>query len=398
MKLPKFALSLGEQAFASGFTFCLFLAAARLLGQPGLELYTALFSLNQSFSFFLFGLVLLPMASSTGKDAGKQLGISIVLLGGLLLIFALVSPLAMRFFSSFEGRITPQTWLLSLGFFVSQCMYEATRWLSIRLSGARTAFAVTVTRFVLFFAGILMIGAGRLDTLSFVLAQVAVNGVAMIGFAFGLRNIVHEVHLALPDRHAIKHFANLGTSVANFMTNFVTLALVDRGLGSAALAAFQALRSATNPIGLLSQVIDNHVSADLARSGRSFTGMARAMRYALIGSAMLLLLTTLLGPQVVHLLFGDALAQHWILLPLLLMASLAHALTRPVFVDWRLAGDTRALNLYTLLVIAVVLPALVLLGWVGWTLSMITIFSLLPTTALLVHVLRGTNRSMEPPQ
>lgn len=398
MRLPRFALSLGEQALASGFTFCLFLAAARFLDQPGLELYTALFSLNQSFSFFLFGLVLLPMASSTGKDAGKQLGISIVLLGSLLLVFALTSPLAMRFFSSFEGRITPQIWFLSLGFFVSQCMYEATRWLTIRLSGARTALAVTVTRFVLFFAGILMIGAGRLDTLSLVLAQVAVNVVAMIGFAFGLRNVFHEVHLALPDRHAIKHFANMGTAVANFVTNFATLALVDRGLGSAALAAFQALRSATNPIGLLSQVIDNHLSADLARSGRSFIGMARAMRYALIGSAVLLLLATLLGSQIVHLLFGDELAQHWILLPLLLMASLAHALTRPVFVNWRLAGDTRALNLYSLLLIGVVLPALTLLGWAGWTLAMITLFALLPGTALVVSVLRRPASPMEPNQ
>lgn len=398
MRLPSVALSLGEQVFASGFTFCLFLAAARVLEQPALELYTALFSLNQAFSFFLFGLVLLPVASSTGEDAGKQLGTSIILLGGLLLAFALICPLAMRFFSTLDGRITLQLWLIELGFFASQCIYEAARWLSIRLKGARAALVVTMTRFMLFFSGIMLTGAGQLDAISFVLVQVAVNVVAMIGFSLSLRKAFQVVRLELPNRHVIHNFANLGTSVANFMTNFATTALVDRGLGGAGLAAFQALRSATNPIGLLSQVIDNHLSADLARSGRSFTYIGRAMWLALAGSAVLVLLAMLLGPQLVRLFFGEAFVGHWILLPLLLIASLTHALTRPIFVNWRLAGNVRALNIYSLLLIVVMLPMLVLLGWAGLTLAMITLFALLPATALAAHFLGQSVRPLVPRQ
>lgn len=396
MKLPKMALSLGEQIFASGFTFCLFLVAVRLLDQTSLELYTALFSLNQSLSFFLFGLVLLPMASSTGENSGKQLGISIILLGVLIFGFAIVSPLLMRLFASFEGQITAQLWFLSLGFFASQCMYEATRWLSIRLKGVRDAFVVTLTRFVIFFVGILLIGAEHLDAMSFVIAQIAVNAIAMIGFVFTIRTVFHEIHFVLPDRTAIHHLSNFGTAVANFLTNFATVVLVDRGFGGAGLAAFQALRSATNPIGMLSQVIDNHHSADLARSGRSFTGMDYVMRYVLIGSAVLLLMATLLGPLIVDLLFGDDFAKYWVLLPLLLMASLAHALTRPIFVNWRLAGDTEALNLYSQLLIVAVLPALVLLGWTGWTLVMIALFALLPVTALVVNYLLRPSQFKNP--
>ena len=385
MKLTKVALSLSEQVFASGFTFCLFLAAARLLDQPSMESYTALFSLNQSFSFFLFGLVLQPIASSAGKNTAEQLGISIVLLFGLLMVFALFSPLAMHFFASFEGRITPQLWLLSLSFFTSQCIYEASRWLVIRLKGPRSAFVITATRFALFFVGILWLGAERLNATGFVLAQVMLNMVAAIGFAIVMREVFHEIRLAIPDRRAIHHFANLGTSMANFITNLVTVALVDRGLGGIGLAAFQALRSATNPIGLVSQVIDNHFSAELARSGSNIAVKSHAMRGILIVSALLLLIATLAGPHIVDFLYGQKFSDYWVLLPLLLMASLAHALTRPIFVSWRLTGNSRALNLYSLLLLLAVLPAIMLLGWAYWTFTMIAVFSLLPLAALVAN-------------
>ena len=388
MKLPKVVFPIFEQAVASGFTFCLFLAGARLLAQPALELYTTLFSLNQSFSFFLFALVLLPVATSTGEDSGKQLGISIVLLGGLLLGFALASPLAMHFFASVKGRITFQLWLLSLGFFSSQCVYEAARWLTIRLKGARTAFAITITRFVLFFAGILLVGENRLDATTFTLAHIAVNIMAMTGFAYTLRGVFHEVHLALPDRRAIKHLANLSTSIANFTTNFATVALVDYGFGGTGLAAFQAIRSATNPIGLLSQVIDNHFSADLARTGRTFTGFGRAMHYVIPASALIISLAMIFGNKIVYLLFGKEFTVYWFLFPLLLLASLTHALTRPIFVNWRLTGDNRAQGIYSLLVICVLLPLLVFFGKIGWTRVMISLFALLPAAALVVIPLR----------
>ncbi|MCH4565437.1 hypothetical protein MKP05_20260 [Halomonas sp. EGI 63088] len=386
MRSKTVLLSLGEQIFASGFTFFLFLVAVRQLDQTALEIYTGLFSLNQSFSFFLFGLVLLPMASSAGEDAGKHLGVSIVLLVILLLVFALASPLAMNFFTSFEGRITPQLWLLALGFFASQCAYEAARWLTIRLKGSRSACPVTMTRFALFFSGMFLIGAEQLDATNFTLMQIVVNAMAVIGFTFAMRDALHEVHPSLPDRSAIRHLANLGTAVANFATNFATVILVDRGLGEAGLAAFQGLRSATNPIGLISQVIDNHFSAELARSGRSFTETDRIKRVALTGSAILLTLATLLGPQIVNLLFGDRFAEYWVLLPLLLMASLSHALTRPIFVKWRLADGIHALNMYSFVQITVVLPILAGLGWAGWTYAMVAFFALLPVTAVIVNI------------
>jgi len=393
MKLPKVGYSLAEQAFASGFTFLLFVAAARLLSQSALERYTALFTLNQCLSFFLFGLVLLPMASATGETAGKQLGISIVMLGGLVLSFAVVSPLMMHYFRSLREIFTFELWVLSLTFFASQCLYESARWLTIRLRSVRAALAVTSTRFALFFTGIALVGSEHLDAANFVITQILVNSAAMIGFTFALRGVAEEVRLALPDRSAIGHFSNFGTALANFLTNLTTVAFVDHGLGPAGLAAFQSLRSATNPIGVLSQVIDNHFSAYLARTGSGFEGRDHIVRYALGAAAVLVILAFSFGQQIVRLFFGEVLVGNWVLLPLLLMAALAHALTRPVFVTWRLEGNTRALNRYSLLLIVAALPALVLLGWAGSTLTMITLFALLPATALIVHQLQSAEKA-----
>lgn len=395
MKLPASTFAIGEQAFASGFTFFLFLAAARLLDKPELELYSALFSLNQSFSFFLFGLVLLPMASSAGQDVEKQLGISIVLMGALLVGFALLSPFAMHLFASFDGRISPALWMLSLSFFASQCIYETARWLTIRLRGARAAIAITMARFILFFGTIILLGTKHLNGTNFVLIQITANILALGGFTFILRDMLHEVRLSMPDRTAIRHFANFGTSVASFFTNLATVAIVDWGLGGAGLAAFQAVRSATNPIGLLSQIIDNHISSDLARSGRRFSSSKGTILLLLAGSAALLLAATLLGPMILHLLFGADFAGNWVLVPLLLMASLAHALTRPIFVNWRLTGATRMLNMYTAILVFVVLPALVALGWSGYIYHVVALFALQPVAAVLLSLLKSKSNRKE---
>jgi O-antigen/teichoic acid export membrane protein len=395
VRRSEIALSLAEQAAASGFTFVLFWTAARVLDLPGLELYTALFSLNQSFGFFLFGLVLQPMASAAGEDAAKQLGTSVVLLIALLVGFAVACPLAMGFLGSFEGQITTELWALSVAFFVSQSLYEAGRWLTIRLEGVRAAASVTMARFALFFGGVAGLGAERLDGARFVFVQIGVNGMAILGFALLLRRSLREaVRLGVPDQGVTRHVSNFGTSVANFVTNFATVALVDRGLGAGGLAAFQALRSATNPVGLLSQVFDNHFSADLARAGRGSSRRGGTMRYALVACAVLVLIATALGPRIVQVFLGDAFVPNWVLLPLLLTASLAHALTRPTFVKWRIAGDTRALNLYSMVLVVAVLPGLLLLGWTGRTIAMVTVFALLPATALAVDLLHARRREL----
>ena len=106
MTLVRRSLGLGEQIFASAFTFLVLVAASRLLSPEGLSVYTAFFSLNQSFAFFLMGLVLLPLASSTGADTERQLWASLILLVLLLAGFALVAPLAMLAFDSFD----PSRW------------------------------------------------------------------------------------------------------------------------------------------------------------------------------------------------------------------------------------------------------------------------------------------------
>ena len=381
-------LSLVEQIFASGFTFFIFICATRLLADSELEMYTALFSLNQSFAFFLFGLVLLPMSSAAGEEAGKQLGISLVLMAGLLLAFAGIAPVVMDVFAGFKGTVDARTWGLVVAFFAAQCGYESARWLSIRLRGGPPALIVTLLRFALFFGVILGLGASRLDATRFALIQIGVNTLSVLGYGLLVGRRVGEVRLALPDRAALKHLATFGNSVASFLTNFTVVALVDRGLGSGGLAAFQAIRSATNPIGLISQVLDNHFSADLARTGRRPERKAKGMTIALILAALLMALGTLFAPKINALLFDGKFDEYGLLIPLLLLASLAHALTRPIFVGWRIGNDSAALNLYSLALIVVVLPLLLLSGLMSLSYTMIALFACVPVAALVIDLIR----------
>lgn len=381
-------LSLTEQIFASGFTFLLFIVAPRLLTGSELDLYSAIFSVNQSFAVFLFGLVLLPMSSASGEDADRQLGISLVLLAVLLLAFAAAVPLVVRAFASLDGRLDAGLWGLTAGFFAAQCGYEAARWLCIRLRGVRQALTVTFLRLGLFQATIFGIGAGGHDAYSFALAQIGINVLAVFGYGLVIGRQIGAVRLAFPSGLAFKHLATFGNSVGTFLTNFAVVALIDRGLGGSGLAAFQAVRSATNPIGLISQVLDNHYSAELARTGRRPKRKAKGMNVALIAAGLLMGAATAFGPQITSILFAGKFDTHWLLLPILLLASLSHALTRPIFVGWRIDGDTRALNQYSAALLVVAFPMLLLTGLNGLTYTMICLFACLPVAAIAIHLMR----------
>lgn len=383
MKVPRAFLSLGEQIFASAFTFFIFIVATRTLAPEDLAIYSAYFSLSQSFTFFLMGLVLLPVASSTGTDTSKQLGISLVLLVTLVGTFALVSPLAMRIFESFDKHADFATWVLAVAFFASQCFYESARWLTIRMRGVGMALPVTIARFLLFFSTIYWLSSGHLGGTGFTLIQVIVNLAAALGYALRLGSLLSTVKPCLPDRNAMRHLATFGNSFASFVTNFAAVVLIDRAWGGAGLAAFQAMRSATNPIGMISQVIDNHFSADLARSGRSISFGPQRVVTIMAAITFLTILAVPLAPEATELLLADGFVQWWPLFPLMLFASLAHAVTRPIFVNWRLAGDTRALHTYSALLLGVILPAMIALWAVGSPFAMVAIFAAQPFVSLL---------------
>jgi len=388
MTLVRRSLGLGEQIFASAFTFLVLVAASRLLSPEGLSVYTAFFSLNQSFAFFLMGLVLLPLASSTGADTERQLWASLILLVLLLAGFALVAPLAMLAFDSFDPSRWRANWALSLVFFCAHCLFETARWLSIRLRGARPVFAVTAARLLLFFGGLFLLGLNGLKGAEFVLLHSSVNGLAVLGYLLVLRPSWRRLRPDFSHFKSPRHFAIFGNSLANFATNLTVVALLERAWGGAGLAAFQALRSATNPVGLISQFIDNHFTASLARNPQKLAFGAGLITLALSSAALLLVLSLLLAPMLTAWLLGADFVQWWPVLPLMLFASLAHAMTRPVFVQWRLAGDVRMLNAYSCLVLLGVAPVIAVLGGLTTVYAMLLIFAAQPLVALLVQRFR----------
>ena len=385
--------SLLEQLTASAFTFLLFLVASRLLPSAELSLYTAYFSLSQSFSFFLMGLVLLPIATSHGSEVNRQLGISIFLLLMLLCAFALMSPLLMRLFGSFDGRISKLTVLLGIAFFATQCLYETARWLTIRLLGASFAVPITVIRVVLFFGAVGGLGAQHLDGFVFTLIQVIVNLIATVGYGLRLRPFFKGLAVTLPDRSALRHLSTFGNSLSSFVANLTVVTLIDRAWGGSGLSAFQVMRSATNPIGLIGQIVDNHYSAYLSRVNRkiAYSRLAVAISFALC--VLIILVSFLIAPWATAKLLPMNFESWWLLFPIMLFASLAHVITRPVFVNWRLGRNTTALNLYSLTLVFVVVPGMVILWSIGEAFAMVTLFAAQPLASYLVLMYGPVERS-----
>jgi hypothetical protein len=385
MKLRAMARPLAEQAVASGFNFCLFLAVVRLLSGPDLAAYTAFYSINQSFVFFLFGFVLLPVASASGVDTSRQIGVSLTFLGALIVVFASIAPLAIGFFSALERLGALEAWLLAIVFFSSQCFFETGRWLTIRMLGSRSAFTVSVLRFAGFFAAVLALGGGRLDVWTFTIIHAGVNFIGAAMLASRLRGVLGGMRFALPDRTARRNLAIFGNTAAAFVTNLTVVALVDRGLGSTGLTAFQALRSASNIVGVISQVLDNHYSASLARRGETIRWVSQAKALVAAVLVVTLVVSVLVREEITGVLFGQEIAAYAALLPLLVLASFIHMLTRPFFIDWRLRGDTRILNFYSLVIVLGGLPAIALLGLMQITYPMVFLSAILPGVAWLLN-------------
>ncbi|SFU00728.1 hypothetical protein SAMN05444141_106163 [Pseudovibrio denitrificans] len=388
MSASRAVLSLSEQIFASGFNFLLFLCVARLLSGEELGIFTAMFSLNQSFSFFLFGLVLFPVSSASGADTPKQIGIALVLLVILLLGFALLAPLTTYAFDSLKDQASLQLWVLSVSFFAGQCCYEVGRWLCIRLHSVLAALPVTLLRFVSFFTALYLLSYWQLNAGHVIVLQTCISLTAVGFYVWLLRGFRHEIVWALPDRVTFKHLATFGNSVVSFVANFIVVSLVDRGLGGGGLAAFQAIRSATNPIGLVSQVLDNHFSAEFSRSGQRMSFHKHILLVAVSGAILLFLLSFIFAREITDILFAGRFSEYWILVPLLFLASLCHALTRPVFVSWRVSNSTKSLNTYSFLILIIVMPVLIITGLTGHSYVMIGVFALLPMTALLIELIR----------
>lgn len=160
--------------------------------------------------------------------------------------------------------------------------------------------------------------------------------------------------------------------------------MVDRGLGGGGLAAYQAIKSLVNPIGVIGQIFDNHVAARWARSGSQVHWSARFVLTAAALSIALVALTVFSAKWLIGSIYGGEMDGYWLLLPILAAGSLAHVGTRPLLIRWRVEGDTVALNRFTLLCVMVGLPLLLGLGALDLPYAVVIVSALTPLLAFLL--------------
>ena len=383
-----------EQASASLLTFLGFFVAARFLPAAEVAIYSAAFSLNQSYAFFLFGWVLLPVSSASGEDADKQIGVSVTLLALLVLAFMGTVHLFAPLFSAFGDGVPSSVELWLYLFFGTQCLHESSRWICIRKVGVRAALWGTTGRLLVFvllaFSMLGTIADWPVVACSLMKFHVIANTFAVCAYAFALRREIGSVRPRWLDRRAFKHAAIGGNSAASSALNFATLSMVDRGLGGGGLAAYQAIKSLVNPIGVIGQIFDNHVAARWARGGSQVHWSARFVITAAALSIALVVLTVFFAKWLLGSIYGGEMVGYWLLLPILAAGSLAHVGTRPLLIRWRVEGDTVALNRFTLLCVMAGLPLLLGLGALDLPYAVVVVSALTPLLALLLG--RGASR------
>ena len=131
-----------EQFLTSLFTFLSLFIATKYLSIQSLGFFTSAFSINQSLSFILFGLILLPLSSSKNL---KYINTSFVYLIFLNIFFIFFCPLALYFFNAFKYLENKFLLLLFLNiYFVSYTFFEYLRWLSIKLNGSKKTFIISL--------------------------------------------------------------------------------------------------------------------------------------------------------------------------------------------------------------------------------------------------------------
>ena len=376
--------SLIEQVITSAFTFMVLVGVVRILDGPELAVFSSIWGINQSFMFFIFGMVLQPISSASGVDTPKQLGYSLIFLAVILVGYLLISPIAFYGFSALSNLINIKLWLLAFLFFSSQSLFECLRWLSIRNTGSSSIVAMTMTRFTVFLILLIVLTGKDISAIMFITSLFAINAMSILFMLFSLYKASILITFTKFDRGVLRNVTNLGIAAGNFLNYVTTILVVETGLGGYGLAAFQAIRSITNPIGLISQIIDNHITARYASLKKNIVVNINIKIIFLVVATSLMIISIAYGKLITVTILGSEFASFWKYFPILLLSSFVHLLSRPYIANWRVSSDISAMKQYSFILIAIT-PLLIVLGLLGYVWLTVLAFALAPLFVIVVH-------------
>lgn len=371
-----------EQFMTSLFTFLSLYIATKYLSIQSLGFFTSAFSINQSLSFILFGLILLPLSSSKNL---KYINTSFVYLIFLNIFFIFFCPLALYFFDAFKYLENKFLLLFFLNiYFVSYTFFEYLRWLSIKLNGPKKTFIISLFRFSLFIFLVFW------NDLEFTSGKKYVNTIILVNF---LSIFLLFYHISDLKYFKIKfknifyskiHFSILGNSVTSFICNFFTIVLLNNLSGSLAISAYQTIKSITNPIGMVGQIIDNHLASYISNL-KNFNTVNNFKIFLIIGTFFIIILSIIFGKKLESLIFNNIYDDFWYFIPLLVIGSLSHTLTRPIFVDWRVNMKNKLINFYSLFTLLMIIPTISIFYYLENIFLIILISSIYPLISFFLY-------------
>lgn len=357
-----------EQIFASLGTFLFMIVGARLLPSEQFGVVALLWNLIQTSFLIYFSLVLLPISSSRDDLIVPEKVFSHAFL--MYFIFSLLSlfvlPLQLWGATGFSHNQSFLLLFLLLMWSLFQTAYELIRWLIIRYGDYKLALKATITRWVIFFSLIYFccMLQDRLEWHTYLTLNIFSLS-SWIYFCYSpIKNFIflHGTKMEFSRvqfRLSLPNFV-YGLSLVGF--NYMLLTLLVRNFTLEFLAAYQAFKSIANIFGMISQFVDNHVTAFLARHNINIHVSFNSLIIIMISSFLGLLFGFIIKDYVAFYFLKSKFEHYDNLFALTFYGAWTQLLIRPIIAKIRIDGNSLLFYWATIIVIFCFLPIIYLLA------------------------------------
>lgn len=380
-----------EQITSSLGTLVFMLLAARLLGPADFGVLALFWTVIQIPTAIFFAVVLLPLSAQRGH--GEQMraplehGLMVYLL--LLGLTSLCIPFLLWVIAGGQTEVTVLSCVISAVWLALHLAYEFLRWSIVRFGSVKSLLVANIARWLCFLGLTLGISAWRNTN---VVEYLAINFVCLgIWFTIGfITNRSYLLYFRLRPKFSRPEFVRvsplLASGIATAGLNYALIAGLSRYFSLEVVGAVQAFRSVANFFGTLSQFIDNHFTAQMARSGRT---LKIGFGYLLSG-VMLLSISIGLSCAIRDLVSNDLLGREYMeysfLFVILTSGAVMQLLVRPVAAQVRLTGRYEIFLQSSALVFFLLIPITIFSAHLMLLEVAVVVASLAPAVLILPYI------------
>ncbi|MDG1693898.1 MAG: hypothetical protein P8I13_03435 [Porticoccaceae bacterium] len=394
-------IPIAEQGLASAGTFLFILIGAKVLGIEEFGLVALLFNVIMTFSTLIFALVLLPISSSKDEFASPDQVATHSLSMLLVLSLAAVPILSLALFLLVPVNINAgnEVYIMLVAWGHLHFTFEVLRWLVIRYGDLKVCLMSSAIRWVGFFTA-LAFCEGQYESFSWK-SYILLNSLMMIIWILVVgRHLVKVLDLSkfkiTIDLVQLKAALPLTSfTLAKITFNYGVISLILRFWNLEVIAALQAFKSIANVFGTISQVIDNHLTAFLARTKRALEISTRAIMLTISVCVILLISAHMAKDVVTPIILDQTYLPYSSFFVLALYGSLLQLVIRPFATKVRLERDSKAFYAAIPVIGMIFFPLIALSGDSEELYFLVFLAESAPIALLTVYLVRKASALMD---